>query len=60
MTAIEANGRHYQPMEPENLAFRNILNALAENELGTTKLSAGFSDILVGPRKDNVFPSAKQ
>lgn len=60
MTTIEANGRHYQPMEQERVAFKSILNALTENELATAKLTATFSDILLGPGKDNVFPSAKQ
>ena len=60
MTPIEANGRHYQPMEQERLAFKNILGALTENELNTAKLSTTFSDILLGPGKDNFFPSTKQ
>jgi hypothetical protein len=59
MTPIDANGRHYQPMEQERLAFRNILDALSENELATAKLSETFSDILLGPGKDNAFPLKK-
>jgi hypothetical protein len=60
MTPIEANGRVYQPMEQERLAFKNFLSALTETELNNAKLSATFSDILLGPGKDNVFPSTKQ
>lgn len=60
MTPIDANGKHYQPMEQERLAFRNILDMLSENELNSAKLPKTFSDILLGPGKDNVFPSAKE
>ena len=60
MTPIEANGKHYQPMEGERTAFKNILSMLSENELNTAKLSATFSDMLLGPGKDGVFPSTKQ
>ena len=60
VTPIEANGRHYQPMEQERIAFQNILDHLSESERNTAKLSDTFSDILLGPGKDNVFPSTKQ
>jgi hypothetical protein len=59
MTPIDANGKHYQPMEQERLAFRNILDLLSENELNTARLPTTFSDILLGPGKDNDFPSTK-
>lgn len=60
MSLIEANDRHYQPMEQEKLAFVSILRALSEEELQRAKLSASFSDILLGPGKDNVFPDSKE
>jgi hypothetical protein len=60
MNSFDANGRHYQPMEQERIAFENILAALTENELTAAKLPATFSDILLGPGKDNNFPSEKQ
>ena len=60
MSTIDANGRHYLPMEGERTAFRNILEALTENERAAAKLSATFQDILLGPGKDNVFPLTKQ
>jgi hypothetical protein len=60
MIPIEANGRKYQPMEQERLAFKKVLDMLTESELNTSKLSGAFSDILLGPGKNNVFPSAKQ
>ncbi len=60
MSSIDANGRHYEPMVQERSAFSNILTALKENELGIAKLSASFSDILLGPGKDNAFPSTKE
>ena len=60
MSPIEANGRHYQPMEQEKLAFKNLLEALSENERNTAKLSTTFSDILLGPGKDGAFPSLRE
>jgi hypothetical protein len=60
MTSIEANGKHYQPMEQERIAFKNILDALKEDELIAAKLPITFSDILLGPGKDNNFPQQKQ
>lgn len=60
MSTIEANGRKYQPMEGEKAAFKNILDALTEKERNAAKLSATYSDILLGPGKDNMFPSSKQ
>lgn len=61
MTSIEgANGRHYEPMEQEKRAFVNLLAALTEEERQAAKLSASFSDILLGPGKDNAFPTDKE
>lgn len=48
MTPIEANGRQHKLMEQERLAFKKILDALSESELTSCKLSATFSDILLG------------
>lgn len=60
MSPIDVNGRHYQPMEQEKSAFKNLLGSLTENERDTAKLSNTFSDILLGPGKDNMFPATKQ
>jgi hypothetical protein len=60
MASFERNGRHYQPMEQERMAFKNILDRLSESELEVAKLSGTFPDILLGPGKDNAFPSTKQ
>ena len=60
MTVIEASNKHYQPMEQERVAFETILEHLSETELNTARLSATFSDILLGPGKDNLFPSKKE
>ncbi len=60
MAPIDLNGRHYQPMEQERLMFVSILEGLTESELNAAKLSATFADILLGPGKDNAFPSVKQ
>lgn len=60
MTPIEANGKHYQPMEQERAAFEKVLSSLSETELTTARLAASFADIMLGPGKDNQFPSIKQ
>lgn len=50
------NGRENQPMKNEQEAFAAMLNSLDEKEKATAKLSQTFSDIIVGPQKDNNFP----
>lgn len=60
MNTFETNGKHYLPMEQERVAFKNILDKLSDNELAAAKLSSTFADILLGPGKDNAFPSTRQ
>ncbi|HEY0460993.1 MAG TPA: DUF3500 domain-containing protein [Pyrinomonadaceae bacterium] len=52
------NGRENQPLNQERDAFAAMLNALDENEKNKAKLSQTFTDIIVGPRKDNNFPAS--
>lgn len=52
------NGRENQPLNQERDAFAAALNALDESEKNKAKLSQTFTDIIVGPQKDNNFPSS--
>lgn len=52
------NGRENMPLKQEQNAFAAMLNALDENERKIAKADKTFSDIIVGPQKDNTFPSA--
>jgi hypothetical protein len=53
-------GRTFQPMEEERLAFATLLTGLSTSEQPTAKLSATFSDLVLGPGKDGQFPAVKQ
>ena len=52
------NGRENQPLNQERDAFAAMLGALDDNEKNKAKLSQTFTDIIVGPQKDNNFPSS--
>lgn len=54
-----ANGRTYEPMEQERLAFAAMLTGLSSNEQTTAKLSSTFSDLVLGPGQDWKFPTTK-
>jgi hypothetical protein len=54
------DGVTYQPLLQEKAAFAALLKGFSSTETATAKLSASFSDILLGPNKDNQFPVAKQ
>lgn len=58
-TAVTANSKTYQPFEQERATFATMLGGLSTTEQATAKLSATYSDILLGPGKDGSFPSAK-
>lgn len=60
MTPVTANGRTYQPLEQERLAFATLLGSLSSTEQHTARLSTTLSDVLLGPGKDGQFPSTKQ
>jgi len=59
-TSVTANGKTYQTMEQERQAFIAVLAGLSSTEQATAKLTATFSDVLLGPGKDGVFPTTKQ
>ena len=49
----------YAPMKTEQAAMVSMLASLTTTELASAKLSATFSDVLLGPNKDGQFPSTK-
>jgi hypothetical protein len=57
---IAADNRTYQPMGQERDAFAKLIDMLSEDEKAAAKLSATFSDILLGPGKDGKFPETRQ
>lgn len=56
---VTANSRSFQPFEQERVAFSNMLTALSNGEQTTAKLSATYSDLVLGPGKDGQFPATK-
>ena len=59
-TAVSANNRTYQPTEQERQAFAALLGSLSSSEQTTARLSASFSDVLLGPGRDGQFPATRQ
>lgn len=53
------NGRTYQPMEQERLAFAAMLTGLSSTEQTTARLTTTFGDVLLGPGRDWQFPTTK-
>ena len=60
MAPIAANGKNYRPIEQEKEAFSGLIEKLSDQEKGAAKLSATFSDLLLGPGRDGQFPQTKQ
>ncbi len=58
--AVTANNRTYQPFEQERLVFASALTGLSSSEQTSAKLSATFTDLVLGPGKDGQFPATKQ
>jgi hypothetical protein len=54
------NGRDNAPMLQEVSAFAAMLAALTPAEQATAKLGEAFSDIVVGPQKDDNFPTTRE
>lgn len=55
-TPFRENGRDNAPMAQEQAAFAAMLGALSSAEQAKAKLSQTFTDIIVGPQRDNNFP----
>lgn len=60
MTAVQANGRTYQPAEQERRAFAALLGSLSPAEQAAARLPATFTDVLLGPGQDGQFPATRQ
>jgi len=59
-TSWTSNGLTYAPLKAEYDAMKALLVSLSSTELAAAKLSATFSDVLLGPNKDGQFPATKQ
>lgn len=49
----------YQPMIEEKTALVNMLSGLTSSQLATAQQSTVFTDILLGPQDDWIFPATK-
>jgi Protein of unknown function (DUF3500) len=56
-SAFTQNGRENQPMVQEQRAFAAMLGGLRAEQQSKARLSQTYTDIIVGPQKDNTFPS---
>ena len=57
-TTFTLNGKSNQPLQQEQAALSAMLTGLSGSELATAALGSGtFSDLLVGPQRDGLFPS---
>jgi hypothetical protein len=51
------NNKTNQPMNQEQQSFSSMLSSLSSSQLAEAKLSGTYSDLLLGPHKDGVFPT---
>lgn len=58
-TTFRENGRENAPMAEERVAFAAMLGGLSDSETAKAKLSQTFTDIIVGPQRDDNFPTTK-
>jgi hypothetical protein len=59
-TAFEMNGRTNQPMAQEQAAFAAMLGGLTPVQREAATLDQVFTDIVVGPQKDDNFPTQRE
>lgn len=57
---FEMNGRTNDPMAQERDAFAALLTSLTPAQLGRARLSQTFTDVVVGPQKDDNFPAERE
>jgi hypothetical protein len=57
--AVTGGSRTYQAFEQERVAFGAMLTGLSTTEQATAKLSATYSDLVLGPGQDGKFPATK-
>jgi hypothetical protein len=58
-TAFRENGRDNAPMAQEQAAFASLLTALTPAEQAKAKLTQTYTDIIVGPQRDDNFPAKR-
>jgi Protein of unknown function (DUF3500) len=58
-TPFRENGRDNAPMAQEQAAFAAMLGALSQEEHTKARLAQTYTDLVVGPQRDNSFPSAR-
>ena len=58
-TEFSQNGKNWEPMKEERLAFAAISPSLTAEQRTTATLAGTFRDIILGPQKDWQFPTAK-
>lgn len=58
-TTFKENGRDNAPMADERAAFAAMLSGMSEAEQSKARLSQTYTDIIVGPQRDDNFPASK-
>lgn len=58
--SFEMNGRSNDPMSQERGAFATLLGTLSPAQLDQARLSQTFTDVVVGPQKDDNFPDERE
>lgn len=58
-TTFRENGRENAPMAQERTAFAAMFAALSEAERTQAKLPQTYTDIIVGPQRDDNFPTTR-
>lgn len=57
--SFTSGGNTYQPMLEEKTALVNMLAGLTSTQLATAHLATTYSDIILGPQDDWIFPTTK-
>lgn len=58
-TAFRQNGRDNAPLAQEHAAFSAMLGGLSAEEQSRARLSQTFTDIIVGPQRENTYPGVR-
>lgn len=57
---FDMNGRSNDPMAQEQAAFADLLRSLTPAQAQRARLSQTFTDVVVGPQKDDNFPTVRE
>lgn len=58
--AFEMNGRSNEPLGQEQAAFLALLDSLTDAQKVAARLEQTFTDVVVGPQKDDNFPAVRE